>query len=103
MLLNAEDKGPTAADCITSEAHLRGKQDRVSPSCCLLQETRDPMLQWIALALETNSKERSKMKMNHALAAPHGLFINLDSVLLKMCEPFLEPASGKAWPKIDAR
>ena len=60
------------------------------------------MLQWIATCLEWNSKERSKMKMDHTHAASHGFFMNLDAVLLKMCEPFLEPLSGKAWPKVDA-
>ena len=37
------------------------------------------MLKWVALCLECNAKERSKMKMDPAHAAPHGFFINLDS------------------------
>lgn len=67
-----------------------------------VQDTREAMLKWIALCLECNAKERSKMNMDPAHAAPHGFFINLDSVLLKMCEPFLDPLSGKAWGKVDA-
>ncbi|KAL3145548.1 hypothetical protein ABBQ32_003373 [Trebouxia sp. C0010 RCD-2024] len=67
-----------------------------------MQDTREAMLQWIALCLERNAKERSKMNMDPANAAPHGFFINLDSVLLKMCEPFLDPLSGKAWGKVNA-
>lgn len=60
------------------------------------------MVKWIGICLEWNSKERSKMKMDYAHAAPDSFFINLDAVLLKMCEPFLEPLSGKAWGKVDA-
>lgn len=66
------------------------------------QDTREAMLKWIGICLEWNSKERSKMKMDYAHAAPDSFFINLDAVLLKMCEPFLEPLSGKAWGKVDA-
>ena len=60
------------------------------------------MLDWIANAIELNAKERSKMKMDPREAAPHGFFVNLNAVLLQMCEPFLEPLSGKAWGKVDA-
>ena len=60
------------------------------------------MLQWLAAVIECNAKERSKMKMDHSQAASHGFFVNLNAVLLKMCEPFLDPLSGKAWGKIDA-
>lgn len=68
----------------------------------LVQDTRGAMLDWLANAIESNAKERSKMKMDPREAAPHGFFINLDAVLLQMCEPFLDPLSGKAWGKVDA-
>ena len=29
--------------------------------------------------------------------------VSLDAVLLKLCDPFLEPLSGKAWGKVDPR
>lgn len=67
-----------------------------------VQETRAAMLDWIADAIESNAKERSKMKMDIQEAAPHGFFVNLNAVLLQMCEPFLDPLSGKAWGKLDA-
>ena len=38
-----------------------------------------------------------------ARSASHGFFINLNAVLLRLCDPFLEPLSGKAWGKLDAR
>ena len=38
-----------------------------------------------------------------ARSASHGFFINLNAVLLRLCDPFLEPMSGKAWGKLDAR
>jgi hypothetical protein len=36
------------------------------------------------------------------VAASHGFFCNLDAVLLKLCGPFLDPNSGKAFMRIDA-
>ena len=60
------------------------------------------MLGWLALALQSNS-ERGKMQMDPRKAANHSFFISLNAVLLKLCEPFLEPLSGKAWGKVDPR
>ena len=67
-----------------------------------MQDTRGAMLEWLAAVIECNAKERSKMNMDHNQAASHGFFVTFNAVLLKMCEPFLDPLSGKAWGKIDA-
>ena len=60
------------------------------------------MLSWLATALESNA-ERSKTIVNEKLAAPDGFFANLDSVLLALCQPFMEPTSDLAWRRIDVR
>ena len=67
-----------------------------------VQDTREGMLSWLALALQSNA-ERGKMQMDPRKAANHSFFISLNAVLLKLCEPFLEPLSGKAWGKVDPR
>lgn len=67
-----------------------------------MQATREAMLKWIALALEAN-KEHKKEMPDISVAAPRGLMLNLSAVMLKVCDPFLDPASGKAWGKLDAR
>ena len=69
---------------------------------CHVQDTREGMLTWLALALQSNA-ERGKMQMDPRKAANHSFFISLNAVLLKLCEPFLEPLSGKAWGKVDPR
>ncbi len=66
------------------------------------QDTREPMLRWLAAALETNA-ERSKTIVSEEVAAPDGFFANLNSVLLTLCQPFLEPSSDLAWRRIDVR
>ena len=60
------------------------------------------MLKWIALALESNN-EHGKMSPNLEIAAPRGFMLNLVAVMLRICDPFLEPSSGKAWGKLDSR
>ncbi|KAK9840736.1 hypothetical protein WJX81_001139 [Elliptochloris bilobata] len=65
-------------------------------------DTREDMLRWLAHAIEANV-ERSKSMGDPARSASHGFFINLNAVLLRLCDPFLEPMSGKAWGKLDAR
>ncbi len=69
---------------------------------CNWQATREPMLKFIALALEAN-QEHTKEMPDVSLAAPRGMMLNLSAVLLKVCEPFLDPATGKAWGKLDSR
>ena len=60
------------------------------------------MLEWFGSVLEWND-ERAKLQIDPELAASDGFFLNLSAVLLRCCEPFLEPMSGKAWGKVDAR
>lgn len=60
------------------------------------------MISWLAAALESNS-ERAKTIVDATVAAPDGFFANLTSVLLSLCQPFLEPSSDLAWRHIDAR
>ena len=60
------------------------------------------MLRWFALSLESN-REHNKDMPDITKAAPRGLMKNLAAVLLKVCEPFIDPASGKAWGKLDTR
>lgn len=78
---------------------------RVMPAecwqCYVMQDTREGMLSWFALALECNS-ERNKIQMNPRLASNHSFFVSLVTVFLRLCDPFLEPLAGKAWGKIDA-
>ncbi|KAK9806446.1 hypothetical protein WJX73_007867 [Symbiochloris irregularis] len=64
--------------------------------------TRPAMLAWFAAVLEIND-ERAKLQGDPALAASDGFFLNLSAVLLRCCQPFLEPLSGKAWGKVDPR
>ena len=66
------------------------------------QDTREPMLMWLAAALESNA-ERGKTIVNEQLAAPDGFFANLNSVLLALCQPFLQPSLDLAWRRIDVR
>lgn len=67
-----------------------------------LQTTREATLRWLALAVESNW-ELSKEMPRASEAAPRGFMLNLSAVLLKSCQPFLDPTSGKAWGKIDSR
>lgn len=60
------------------------------------------MIKFIALALEAN-KEHNKEMPDISVAAPRGMMLNISAVLLKICEPFIDPASGKAWGKLDSR
>jgi ubiquitin conjugation factor E4 B len=64
------------------------------------KDTRVPMLDWLQQAIASNA-ERAKMQIDFQVAATHGLFCNLCSVMLKLCEPFIDPSSGKAWQRLD--
>ena len=60
------------------------------------------MVAWLASTLESNA-ERAKTIVDPTVAAPDGFFANINSVLLSLCQPFLEPSSDLAWRRIDAR
>lgn len=66
------------------------------------QDTREAALSWLAAALNSNG-ERLKMQPNPALACTDGFALNLAGVLLRLCEPFVDPLAGKAWGKLDVR
>lgn len=66
------------------------------------QDTREAALGWLAAALNANL-ERCKMQPDPAKSASDGFMVNLAGVLLRVCEPFLDPLSGKAWGKLDPR
>ena len=65
------------------------------------KDTREPALAWVAACLNANA-ERAKLAMDPDKAASHGFAVNLAVVLLRACEPFADPASGRAWGKLDA-
>lgn len=57
------------------------------------QEARPRMLQWLAGAIESNN-DRAKMQVNSLVTASSGFAVNVSVVLLKFCEPFLDPNNG---------
>lgn len=65
-------------------------------------DTKEAMLNWLAAVLESNI-ERAKMHPNVKKAATDGFMVNIAAVMLKLSEPFMDPGSGKAWSKLDAR
>ncbi|GAB4813256.1 hypothetical protein N2152v2_000302, partial [Parachlorella kessleri] len=65
-------------------------------------DTRDAMLNWLAGALQSNA-EREKMQPDPRRMANDGFMLNLAGVMLLLCEPFVDPIAGKAWPRLDAR
>jgi ubiquitin conjugation factor E4 B len=66
-------------------------------------EVREGVLEWVAQAIRTNTKGRAKMRIDLLKCATHGSFVNLSSVMLHLCLPFMDETKGysKAWEKID--
>eukprot|EP01113_Clastostelium_recurvatum_P014474 TRINITY_DN1788_c0_g1_i3.p1 TRINITY_DN1788_c0_g1~~TRINITY_DN1788_c0_g1_i3.p1 ORF type:complete len:1204 (-),score=380.22 TRINITY_DN1788_c0_g1_i3:63-3674(-) len=58
------------------------------------KDHREAVLSWIASALEKNSA-RTKMNYDKTAVSSDGFMVNLSTVLLKLCEPFLDPAFAK--------
>lgn len=77
--------GFTTGDCCTSVGLVRAPIGSCAP------------------VADTNAHMRHCWQGDPARSASHGFFINLNAVLLRLCDPFLEPMSGKAWGKLDAR
>jgi len=65
------------------------------------KETRGCMLDWLQHAISSNA-ERGKMQIDFKVAASHSFFCNLSGVMLKLCEPFVDVSSGKAWQRLDS-
>lgn len=57
-------------------------------------DTRERTLEFIAAVIDANAG-RSKMQADMQTVASHGFFHNLGAVMLKLCEPFLDPSSNK--------
>lgn len=68
----------------------------------LVQATREAMLMWLGNALEAN-REHDKEMPDVSVAASRGFMLNLAAVMLRICKPFLDPSSGKAWSRLDIR
>uniref|UniRef100_A0A061QXI9 RING-type E3 ubiquitin transferase n=1 Tax=Tetraselmis sp. GSL018 TaxID=582737 RepID=A0A061QXI9_9CHLO len=66
------------------------------------KDTRQAMMRWLQEAIRLNA-ERGKMQIDFKVAASHSFFCNLCAVLLKLCEPFVDPSTGKAWQRLDVR
>ena len=60
---------------------------------CPHQDTRPRLMEWLAAAIECNN-DRAKMQVNPLHTSSNGFAVNLSAVLLKLCEPFLDPDIG---------
>jgi hypothetical protein len=58
------------------------------------------VLEWIGVTVRLNMG-RGKMQIDPRRNASHGFFANLTAVLLKLCEPFLDPVGGPGVARID--
>lgn len=67
----------------------------------LKKETRSSTIKWLGSALDSNMS-RAQMHTSSISTSSDGFFINLNWTLLKLCEPFIDPNAGKAWPHLDA-
>ncbi|PRW05883.1 putative ubiquitin conjugation factor E4 [Chlorella sorokiniana] len=81
---------------------LAGQLHAIVMSLLRNTDTREAMLNWLAAALDSNL-ERTKMRPDPKKMSTDGFALNLALVLLRCCDPFVDPASGKAWGKLDVR
>jgi hypothetical protein len=71
------------------------------------KSTKEKLLQWIGLVVDRNfirttDGYQHNMRDGPPVASSDGMLSNLAIVLLKLCEPFLDPNDEKAiWKKID--
>ena len=100
--LRQSDVRSAVASINAALGQLHSQLHRIMMALLRNSDTRDAALSWIASAIRTN-QERAKMRPDVKKAATDGFMINIVAVLLKMCEPFMDPASGKAWSKLDSR
>jgi ubiquitin conjugation factor E4 B len=63
------------------------------------KETREQMIKWIGTVLEGN-KFRARMQDDPFQSSSEGFMTNFDVVMLKLCQPFLDPKSKE--PKMGA-
>lgn len=64
------------------------------------KDTRNAVLEYLA-AFTTLNAGRSQIQMDRMQVASNGCFFNLSAIMLKLCAPFLDPASSKLG-KIDS-
>jgi ubiquitin conjugation factor E4 B len=81
---------------------LHSQLHRIMMALLRNSETRDAALSWLASVIRTN-QERAKMRPDVKKSATDGFMVNVVAVMLRMCEPFMDPASGKAWSKLNSR
>ncbi|GBG33867.1 Ubiquitin conjugation factor E4 A [Hondaea fermentalgiana] len=62
--------------------------------CRAGQDPRNQMMNWVARALELN-KARAQMQPNRNEVSSDGFCVNLASVMLQLCRPFIKPGSDK--------
>ena len=67
-----------------------------------MQDAREPMVRWLAAAVES-SAGRAKMGRNIRQLPSDAFCLTLNAVLLKLCDPFVDPSANKAWSKLDIR
>ena len=65
----------------------------------LKKDTRSQTVQWLIHAIESNNA-RSQMNPAQLTISSNGFCLNLCNLLVKLCEPFVDPHSGKAWPHV---
>jgi ubiquitin conjugation factor E4 B len=76
---------------------------------CLLKSksTKERLLQWIGLVVDRNfirttEGYQNNMRSGPPVASSDGMLSNLAVVLLRLCEPFLDPTDPKmVWKKVD--
>lgn len=100
--LRQSDVRSSIASIHAALGQLHSQLHRIMMALLRNSETRDAALSWLAAAIRTN-QERAKMRPDVKKSATDGFMINIVAVMLRMCEPFMDPASGKAWSKLNAR
>lgn len=82
--------------------HVQSALHRIVMALLKNSTAKTRILDWLSVALSTN-RERTKMRPDMHKASTDGFMINLCSVFLRLCRPFLDPSNGKAWGKLDAQ
>ncbi|XP_063931490.1 ubiquitin conjugation factor E4 B-like isoform X2 [Zophobas morio] len=72
-------------------------------ACCFLKGDggREPFLNYISHVFSVNSKRRQMRSSSLAPPSSDGFLINLASILLRLCEPFMNPNTAKFFEKMD--
>ncbi|KAK9842407.1 hypothetical protein WJX84_011341 [Apatococcus fuscideae] len=65
-------------------------------------DAREPMIKWLAAAVESCAG-RIKIGRNIRQLPSDAFVLTLNAILLKLCDPFVDPSANKAWSKLDLR